>query len=457
MWPIMFGLLLCLATSSVATITIVDPSDYADLSADAADNSLTADWDYSPLSYQEIAITGPYYYNDSQTTLGHETLTASGNDTSVLVITEDSDVDVSYTTIIKYGYSTDLYQSSFYGVNAAVNVANASIASFDHVNVTSHNGAASIYGYGNDTYVYVNNSDLYSSGPLSHGLYAAGYGTIIGRNVRHYSGAYRSSSYAGDSPKGYIYVYDSESHTAGLGSAVFYAQGIIHAEHVIGYTENAPVLFVDGATVSISHSDLTAGLLAGMVTFSSGTRQSGSTINLIDTRLTVLPETAAGLWFGNVIATSTLTGVEINTTSGVLVAANYSQVTQAFDHLAGYEANSDLEPAEATLDVYESSLSGDLVAYNGSSISWSLYSYSSWTGAAYSGYGTSYFAVLLDKTSSWTLTADTTLQNFTNSVTNLSNIDSAGYNIYYDSSSSANKWLNNATISLSGGGSISPI
>ncbi|PYI04690.1 hypothetical protein BO78DRAFT_431175 [Aspergillus sclerotiicarbonarius CBS 121057] len=447
----MLPLLLFLSALSAATVTIRDPSDFADLVADAADDALTADWDYPPTTYQVEAITGAYAYSGETESISHETLTVSANDTSVLVITESSEVNVSYSTIVKHGYSSDLYQASFFGLNAAVNVANESVAYFDHVNVTVHNGAANVYSYGNNTYVSIADSTLYSSGPVSHGLYAAGYGTVVGKNLEPYSGAYRPSSFAGDSPQGYVYVYDSVAHTAGVGSAIIYGQGTVYAENIIGYAEKAPIAFLDTAQIDIHDSDLTAGLLAGAVIFSSGTRGSGSEINFTNSRLTVLPDDAAALWFGNVIATSHLTSATINTTSGILVVANYSQVTQDFSYFADSTA-----AAEATITVSESDLAGDLVAYNGSRISWSLTDYSSWTGTAYSGYGTSCFAVSLDATSTWTLTNDTVVNNFTDSDTTLSNVDSAGYTLFYDSSASSNQWLNGTTKKISGGGYVKP-
>ncbi|KAJ5798863.1 uncharacterized protein N7503_006368 [Penicillium pulvis] len=443
--------LIFFAALSAATITIVDPSDYADLSADAADNALTANWDYQPLSYQAYAITGPSSYSGEEKDISHKTLSVSTNDTSVVVITEDSQVNISDSTIIKHGYSTDLYQSSFYGLNAAINVANASVAYLDNINVTVHNGAANVYVYGNNSYAYVSDTTLYSSGPVSHGLYAAGYGTVIGKNLQHYSGAYRSSSFAGDSPKGYVYVYDSVAHTAGIGSAIFYGQGTVYAENIIGHAQKAPIAFLDGAQIDIHDSDLTAGLLAGAVIFSSGDRESGSSIAFTGSRLTVLPENGAGLWFGNVIASASLVRSHINTTSGILVAANYSQVTQDFTYFADSTA-----PAEATVSVSECDLTGDLVAYNGSSISWTLGNYSSWTGSAYSGYEKAYFSVSLDATSTWTLTRDTVLTNFTDTDTTFSNIHSKGFNLYYDSSAKGSQWLKGSTKKMNGGGFLKP-
>ncbi|KAJ5699150.1 hypothetical protein N7462_001155 [Penicillium macrosclerotiorum] len=447
----MLSLFLSFAILAAASITILDSSDFADLLGDASDNALKTDWDYSPLSYQSYAITGPYVYNNTDVSISQKTLSVSSNDTSVVVITEYSSVNISDSTIIKHGYSSDLYQSSFYGLNAAVNVANMSVTYLENINVTVHNGAANVYVYGNGSYAYISDSSLYSSGPVSHGLYAAGYGTVVGKNLQHYSGAYRSSSFAGDSPKGYVYVFDSIAHTAGIGSAIFYGQGTVYAKNIIGFAQKAPIAFLDGAQINIHESDLTAGLLAGAVIFSSGTRESGSQINFTNSRIGVLPNDGAGLWFGNVIASAALTRTQINTTSGILVIANYSQVTQDFSYFADSTA-----PAEVTITISESDLEGDIVAYNGSSISWNLSNHSSWIGRAYSGYGTVSFSVSLDATSSWTLTGHTELTNFSNTDTTLSNVHSSGYNLYYNSSIADNRWLQGTTKRLSGGGFLMP-
>ncbi|OKP11104.1 hypothetical protein PENSUB_3474 [Penicillium subrubescens] len=345
----MFSLILLLVATSLATIAILDPSDFADLSGDAADNTLTAEWDYAPLSYQEYLITGPYIYNDTSKEVSHKTLTVARNDTSVVVVTESSHVNMSGSTVIKNGYSSDLYQSSFYGLNAAVNIANASVAYLDNVNV---------------------NSSQWSRQHLCSRSNC--------RTTRH----------------------------------------------------------------------LTAGLLAGAVIFSYGSRESGSEISLTNSRLTELPDDAAGLWFGNVIASTSLVRSQINTTSGILVIAHYTQVTQEFNHFADSTA-----AAEATITISESTLTGDLVAFNGSSFSWVLGNYSTWTGKTYSGYGNASFSVSLDATSSWTLTGNTALTNFTDADTTLGNVHCAGYNLYYDSSSAHNRC---ASKKMHGEGYIKP-
>ena len=342
-----------------------------------------------------------------------------------------------------------------------MNVANASTLIVDHVNVTVHNGAANFYAYGTDSIIHVNNSWLYSSGPVSHGLYAADGGVIHANNLVHYSGGNRASSFSGDSGGGDIYVTDAVAHTTGIGSAIAFVVGSISLTNVVGLAENSPIQFMDSAqTASYTNCDLTGGLLGGLFMFSSSTKSSSpANITVTDSKITVTGDTVPALWAGNTYAIVELYNTVIATDSGILAVSNYSQTTQEFDFYAGYVDNNDLSPATLKVTVEESTLVGDLVAYNGSTISWGISSYTSWTGAAYAGDDNNAvkFSVSLDSTSNWTLTKDTTLQSFTDTTTNLTNIFSNGYSISYNSSSTANAWLDGKTISLSGGGYAKPL
>lgn len=409
--------------------------------------------------YQTTTITGPCFYDNGTAQLDLETLSGTENDTSAIVVTDGAELTMDDVTIVKHGYSSNLFQASFYGADAAIIIADASTAYISNSNIATHNGAANIFAFGNDTVVYANNSDLYSSGPTAHGLYASGNATIYGTNIRHYSGGNRCSSYAGDNPARYVYVTDSIGHTAGIGSAIFYALGEIHANNVLGYAENAPILFSDGPQLAeITESDLTAGLLAGTVMFSSMGRESGARLSLTNTRLTVKRTDMPGLWFGNIIASASLTSVELDVeASGILVIDNSSQVTQEFDYFAGGEQNSAIQAAEVTLDVSESDLTGDIVAYNGSSIALSLGNYSTWTGAAKCGGGEAVFEISLDKTSKWVLIGDFDVQSLDNEDESMGNIESNGFSIKYNSSTKVSKRSDTRRWKLNGGGEVTPL
>ncbi|CZR37637.1 uncharacterized protein FPRO_07172 [Fusarium proliferatum ET1] len=451
--------LVAFSAVALATVEVQDPSNIIPASDWAADNALIADYNAPfPANGQPTDLIGVHDFKHKSVSVDHVTWHADKNDTSIVLVSKNADFAASYSTFIKSGYYSNLNWASFYGFNAAINVANNSVAILDHVNITVHNGAANVYSYGTGTVVNVTNSWLYSSGPVSHGLYASGNGTIHAKNLQHYSGGHRSSAFSGDSPAGYIYVEDSVSHVRGIGSATYYALGEIHATNVASVSEQGPVVFSDGKQkIYLKDCSAQAGLLGGAVLFSSSERRAGAVLDLEDTTIITTGKTMPGLWFGNVIANARLKSVQLNTASGILAVANFSQITQDFNYYGGYVDNPSMKAAEVSLNVLESSLSGDLIAYNKSSISLSLTQYSNWKGTARVGYKSASFGVSLDASSEWTLTADTTLQNFTNLDTSNSNIQSRGYNIYYNSSASANKWLKSRTIKLPGGGKLEPI
>ncbi|KAJ9486078.1 hypothetical protein VN97_g7278 [Penicillium thymicola] len=133
--------------------------------------------------------------------------------------------------------------ANFYGFNAIINVANASTAALDHINVTVPNSAPSIYAYGTDTTGTTANSCLYFSGPTSNGPYESGNGIITTHNVTLNSGSKRSSSFLRDSPKGDIYVYDSVIHSVDIGSATYYALETIEADNFLSDSGYGPVVF----------------------------------------------------------------------------------------------------------------------------------------------------------------------------------------------------------------------
>ncbi|KAG9958800.1 hypothetical protein KCU61_g8077, partial [Aureobasidium melanogenum] len=449
------GHIFCLVGAASAVFTVSDPSDQINPRDWTADNALLADYTVAP----EIANVASNMWSNATITSSHKTYSVDANDTSVVVIAGKSTARFNYDTFIKQGYSTNLIEASFWGVNAAVWVGNASTAHIQNSNITVHNGAANVYSYGTDTVVYVDDTFLYSSGPVSHGLYASGNGTVYGSNIRHYSGGYRSSAFSGDNPAGYVHVSDSVTHTDGLGSAICYALGLCNITNVIGHASSSPTMFMDSNQEAFwKDCDLTAGKLAGMVLFGSSVKVSGAELTLDHTRLTVLGSTMANLWFGNTIANVNIKSSSFNNSaSGIFLIANMSQVTQDFDHFAGYEENSAIAPAEVMVTVSESVIPGNIVAYNGSTVNLALTDHSSWTGAALWGYGNASIAVSLDSTSNWTLIADSTVQNLTTASGDLSQIFSNGFNLFYNSSAPANSWLKDQTVTLQGGGKIAPI
>lgn len=174
--------------------------------------------------------------------------------------------------------------------------------------------------------------------------------------------------------------------------------------------------------------DLQSDFLAGTVVFSSMKKVSGAVLRFANSRLKVTGKEQSALWFGNIIAKAEIFDTEIQTVSNVLVVANRSQVTQEFSFFAGSEENPEIAGAEVDITVSGSTLKGDLIALNGSTIDWNLGNFSTWTGAAV-GKGGGNVSVSLDKASKWILTADTVLANLTNEDPEGKNIQRNGFKI----------------------------
>ncbi|KAM0751313.1 hypothetical protein T439DRAFT_313638 [Meredithblackwellia eburnea MCA 4105] len=414
----------------------------------------------APNFYLESPLQYAYSYSggSNDTTLEHETFCVNKNDTCVIVITEGAKVDFDHVDVVKYGYFSDLNQASFFGVNAAVNVANGSTVTATHVNTTTHNGAAGWFTYGAGSVLNVSHSNFYATGPLSHGIYAAGNGTAYADDFTCRSEGYRSSCFSGDYPAGDLYISNSRAQTWGLGSAVAYALGKMYLTNVNGYAYQAPAVFMDGnQTLVVTDSDIEGGLFAGIVLFNSqakGVSSANFTNSIIRSHGANVPAIEAGTTSATVYANS----LSVYTESNILLCSNNSGVTQAFDRwYAPADGESANAPADVAMFVTESVLFGDLLAINGSTIDFHLSEYSVWTGSgSTSGQEPAYIGVYLDENSGWTLTADTKLQNFTVAGDSLENIASAGFNILYNQSAPANSWLGGATKALSGGGSLKP-
>jgi hypothetical protein len=97
---------------------------------DAADNALEADWDITVVSTLQQALEATVEHSGSSesTSIDDETFTATANDTSVIIVTAGGDFNLTDDTIVKHGFSTNLWEASFWGMNTEVNIQNTSVS-----------------------------------------------------------------------------------------------------------------------------------------------------------------------------------------------------------------------------------------------------------------------------------------------------------------------------------------
>jgi len=80
--------LALLVSQASAWVKVLDPSDYADLKLDTADNAIKANYNVPGILYQLEDIVGVVTISDTAETISHEILSVDANDTSVIVVTD---------------------------------------------------------------------------------------------------------------------------------------------------------------------------------------------------------------------------------------------------------------------------------------------------------------------------------------------------------------------------------
>ncbi len=139
----------------------------------------------------------------------------------------------------------------------------------------------------------------------------------------------------------------------------------------------------------------------------------------------------------------TLTGVDIDAASGVLVRA-----------AAGGWGTSGSNGGSVVLTADSETLTGDLVTDDISSMAVTLRNGTTLTGAIDTA------ALTLDASSSWVVTADSALSSLADTTgfsgSSITNIPGDGHTVTYDATLAPNDWLGGATYDLAGGGALTP-
>lgn len=108
------------------------------------------------------------------------------------------------------------------------------------------------------------------------------------------------------------------------------------------------------------------------------------------------------------------------------------------------------------LNAISQKLTGDLVVDEISTLQLNLKANSTLTGAVNAAHSGKEVNVSLDETAVWQVTDTSYLTVLTNALSDCSNIRSNGHNVYYDAANEGNAWLNGSTITLLGGGLLTP-
>ena len=372
--------------------------------------------------------------------------TSGTADESALIVNTAEAVSLSGITVEKTGDSNGGDNCNFYGLNAGLLVMGGSVTTITGATIeTSASGANGVFSYGGNggrngaegdgTTVIISDSTITTTGDGSGGIMTTGGGTTYASNLTVTTSGRSSAPIRTDRGGGTV-VVDGGTYTSnGLGSPAIYSTADITVKNATLVSNLSEGVCIEGKnSITLENCDLTANNTQcnGHATFydtimiyqsMSGDADSGtSAFTMTGGSLTSL----SGHMFHvtNTHAVITLNGVElVNEGSDVLLsvcddgwsgASNIAELVADNQAMTGTILVGDNSTLKLTLENGSSFLgciSGEIENAKGTTVSTEV--------------GT--VNVIIDSTSTWTLTADTYITSFEGDA---SSVNTNGYTLY---------------------------
>ena len=380
------------------------------------------------------------------TELTDQAYASQTTDESALIVNTADAVTITNPTVTKTGDSNGGDNCNFYGLNAALLVMGGSTTTITGGTITSDaSGANGVFSYGGNggsngadgdgTTVIISDTTITTTSDGSGGIMTTGGGITYASNLTVETSGRSSAAIRTDRGGGTVVVDGGSYTTNGLGSPAIYSTADITVKNATLTSNLSEGVCIEGMnSITLENCDMTADNTQcnGNATFHdtimiyqsmSGDADSGtSSFTMSGGSLTSL----SGHMFHvtNTHAVITLSGVTLNNEgSDVLLsvcddgwsgASNTAELVadaQALEGMILVGENSTLTLTLSNGSSFEGYISGEIENAKGATVSTEV--------------GTVH--VILDSTSTWTLTADTYVTSFEGDA---SNIISNGYTLY---------------------------
>lgn len=411
----------------------------------------------------QITTEGVVDASDSQE-LSNKTLSTTSSDESAIVVNDGGSLNATGLTISKSGDSSNTESSEFYGLNAAVLVQKGSEAMIKDTTIeTSATGANAIFSTGENAIINVSNTKITTTGDSSRGLDATYGGTINANKVTITTSGQHCAAVATDRGEGTVTVKNSTLNTNGKGSPCVYSTGSISVSDSKGTATDSSCAVIEGKnSITLNNTKLTSYGVSrvddgmdncGVMIYQSmsGDASEGTgTFSATDSTLTIskkskVYKTSPMFFITNTDAVINLENTKLNYGSNQLVTVSGND---------GEWGSQGSNGGTLTFNATNQTLNGNISVDNISTASFILKS-STLTSTINSENNAKEVNLSLDSSSKWVVTGDSYVTTLTLENNDLSLIEDNGYTIYYDAS--ANSWLNGQTITLSNGGTLTPI
>ena len=411
----------------------------------------------------QITTEGVVDVSDSQE-LSNKTLSTTSSDESAIVVNDGGSLNATGLTISKSGDSSNTENSEFYGLNAAVLVQNGSEATIKDTTIeTNATGANAIFSTGENAIINASNTKITTTEDSSRGLDATYGGTINANIVTITTSDQHCAAVATDRGEGTVTVKNSTLNTNRKGSPCVYSTGTISVSDSKGTATDSSCAVIEGKnSITLNNTKLTSYGVGrvddgidncGVMIYQSmsGDASEGTgTFSATDSTLTIskkskVYETSPMFFITNTDAVINLENTKLNYGSNQLVTVSGND---------GEWGSQGSNGGNLTFNATNQILNGNISVDNISTASFILKS-STLTSTINSENNAKEVNLSLDSSSKWVVTGDSYVTTLTLENNDLSLIEDNGYTIYYDAS--ANSWLNGQTITLSNGGTLTPI
>ena len=375
-----------------------------------------------------------------------ETFVSETADESALIVNTDEDVTLEGITVTKTGDSNGGDNCNFYGLNAAVLVMGGSTTTITGGTIeSSASGANGVFCYGGNgasngaggdgTTVYISDTTITTTGQGSGGIMTTGGGITYASNLTVTTSGGSSAPIRTDRGGGTV-VVDGGTYTSnGLGSPAIYSTADITVKNATLVSNLSEGVCIEGMnSITLENCDMTANNTQcnGNATFYDTIMIYQSMSGDADSGTSAFTMTGGSL--------TSLNGhmFHVTNTHAVITLSGVTLVNEGSDILLsvcddGWSGASNT--AELIADAQE--LSGTILVGNDSTLTLTLSNGSAFEGA-FSGEITNAkgtqvstevgtVSVILDDTSTWTLTADTYVTSFSG---NAGNVIGNGYTLY---------------------------
>ncbi len=363
-------------------------------------------------------------------------------DENVISVSEDAKATISDITISKTGDSDGGDNTSFYGTNSAIIAKDGASVTIENVKITTDaTGANGVFSYGGSattnnsnsdgTTINISDSTITTSKDNSGGIMTTGGGIMNATNLTITTAGTSSAAIRSDRGGGTVTVNQGTYKTTGKGSPSIYSTADITVMNATLIATASEGIVIEGKnSVTLENVELTDtnNTLNGQSTTykniflyqsMSGDAADGEA-TFTSKNSTITTNKGDSFYVTNTIA---IINLENNKIVNNDATGNFLRIQK------DSWGNSGSNGGTVTLNLTNQEVSGNIVVDSISKLTMNLSNGSSFKGSINNS-NEGEVSLILDKTSTVTLTSDTYVKSLTNADSTNSNINLNGYKLY---------------------------